>query len=206
MNTASNWEDRYRAADTPWDKGVPSPGLTAFLAEHPISGRVLVPGCGFGHDARALALAGGAALEVLGIDIAPSAVQKAAVLSAESTATQPLRCQFELADLFALPPAYQRAFDWVWEHTCFCAIDPSLRAKYVESVAYALKPGGHYLAVHYMNPEMGAGEYGPPFGTTDPELDALFLERFELLRAWVPTETYPGREGREQMRLYTLKG
>ncbi|HEX8296725.1 MAG TPA: thiopurine S-methyltransferase, partial [Chthoniobacteraceae bacterium] len=66
---ATDWESHYQQGDTPWEKGGPSPGLVDFLAAEPVTGRVLVPGCGFGHDVRALS-AGGA--DVLGVDLSPS--------------------------------------------------------------------------------------------------------------------------------------
>jgi 2-polyprenyl-3-methyl-5-hydroxy-6-metoxy-1,4-benzoquinol methylase len=70
-----DWDARYVAGDTPWDKGAAHPALQARLKKLPIAGRVLVPGCGAGHDVRALA-AGGAAF-VLGLDVAPSALNLA---------------------------------------------------------------------------------------------------------------------------------
>ena len=63
----TDWEANYQTNETPWEKGAPSPGLVEFLRTDPIHGRVLVPGCGFGHDARALAAT---ADEVVGIDSA----------------------------------------------------------------------------------------------------------------------------------------
>ena len=45
----TDWEDHYRRGETPWEKGAPSPGLMDDLAVHPVRGRVLVPGCGFGR-------------------------------------------------------------------------------------------------------------------------------------------------------------
>ncbi len=188
----TDWEDHYRRAETPWDKGSPCPGLVDFLAESPMRGRVLVPGCGLGHDVRALATS---AEEVLGIDIAPSAVEAARALPKVAGE------RYELADLFNLPPALRGAFDWVWEHTCFCAIDPSQRAAYVTAVADGLKPGGHLLAIFYLDPGNDSPDEGPPFEVSIPQLDALFSPRFTLLREWLPTRAYPGREGREWMRL-----
>ena len=70
----TDWEANYQRNETPWEKGAPSPGLVDFLRTEPVRGRVLVPGCGFGHDARALAAT---ADEVVGIDIAPLAVKGA---------------------------------------------------------------------------------------------------------------------------------
>ncbi len=192
MTMPTDWESKYQSSDTPWDKGAPSPGLVDFLAEHPIVGRVLVPGCGLGHDVRALS-AGGA--EVVGLDIAPSAVEAAAKLPVVG------RERYEVADLFALPPHLRGSFDWVWEHTCFCAIDPSHRPAYVESVAGALKPGGHLLAVFYLDPGNDHPDEGPPFEVSVAELERLFLPRFKLVREWLPGRAYPGREGREWMRL-----
>ena len=167
-----------------------------FLATSPIRGRVLVPGCGYGHDVRALAEN---ADEVVGIDIAPSAIQAAQLLPALG------RERYERADLFALPDHLRQSFDWVWEHTCFCAIDLAQRPGYVDAVAGALKPEGQFLAIFYLDPGNDRPDEGPPFGVSIEELDALFAPKFNLVREWLPARTYPGREGREWMRLYTVR-
>lgn len=192
----TDWEAQYEKGETPWDKGAPSPGLLDFLAAEPLRGRVLVPGCGAGHDVRALAKA---ADEVVGIDIASAAVRLAQ--SYPRVAGE----RYELADLFHLPPAMRGAFDWVWEHTCFCAIDPAQRADYVSAVARALKAGGSLLAIFYLDPGNSSPDEGPPFEVSVAELDRLFLPRFELVREWLPQRAYAGREGREWMRLMTVR-
>lgn len=189
---ATDWEAQYQKGETPWEKGAPSPGLVDFLAEQRVEGRVFVPGCGLGHDVRALAAQGA---EVVGLDIAQSAVEAA-------RAVPPVGGErYELGDLFALPERMPGTFDWVWEHTCFCAIDPSRRVDYVDAVHAALKPGGHLLAIFYLDPGNDSPDEGPPFEVSLAELDRLFLPRFELLREWLPARAYPGREGREWMRL-----
>ncbi|MDB6152983.1 MAG: SAM-dependent methyltransferase, partial [Chthoniobacteraceae bacterium] len=96
-------------------------------------------------------------------------------------------------------------FDWVWEHTCFCAIDPSKRTAYVDAVADALHPGGHLIAIFYLDPGRNHPDDGPPFEVSIAELNALFLPRFKLVDEWLPKHAYPGREGREWMRLLALK-
>jgi len=195
MMMSTDWESRYQTGDMPWEKGAAHPALIAFLKSNPVHGRVLVPGCGTGHDVRALAAT---ADEVVGLDISPSAVARAKAQPAIGGE------RYVLGDLFALPPSLRGAFDVVFEHTCFCAIDPSLRADYVAAVAGALKPGGHLLAVFYLDPGLDPGETGPPFGVTRAELDALFGSRFTMLREWPPPATYPGRESREACRLLQL--
>ena len=73
-----DWEQLYREGETPWEKGAAHPALIRWLNENPLSGRVLVPGCGFGYDVRALAATGA---EVVGLDIAPSAITTARAVS-----------------------------------------------------------------------------------------------------------------------------
>ena len=193
----TDWEAQYQKSETPWEKGAPSPGLVDFLALEPVRGWVLVPGCGFGHDVRALAAM---AEEVVGLDIAPSAIEGAARFPRVKDEV------YELANLFDLPPHLRGVFDWVWEQTCFCAIDPAMRTAYVEAVVSALKPGGRLLAIFYLDPGHDSPDEGPPFGVSVAELDAFFLPHFDLVREWLPARAYPGREGREWMRVMVRRG
>ena len=82
INEDRDWEALYQANDTFWDHGVASPGLVDYLAANPAlpPGQTLVPGCGSGHDARALAKAG---WSVTGLDLAPSSVPLAKRLADE---------------------------------------------------------------------------------------------------------------------------
>ena len=185
-----DWNRRYVEGDTPWDKGEAHPALDLALAQGALSGRVLVPGCGTGHDVRVLSARG---LEVTGLDIAPLALAKAVAHAPAG------REQYLEGDLFALPAELAGSFDGVFEHTCFCAIDPARRAAYVDAVASTLKPGGKLLAVFFLEP--GNDGDGPPFGCTRREVDALFGPRFRLLREWDSIPTYAEREGREMLRL-----
>ncbi|MBI4326084.1 MAG: methyltransferase domain-containing protein [Chloroflexi bacterium] len=183
----TNWEALYLAKDMPWEKGAPSPGLVDFLASHPGLGRgtVFVPGCGTGHDVRAWHRAGFAAV---GCDIAPSAIR----LAKERTKAERLAATFRLGDFLADKP--RRRFDWVFEHTLFCAIAPGRRDDYLPALLRWLKPDGQYLAVNYLIPDQD----GPPFGTTRAELWERFAPHFDLLREWVP-RSYPNRAGLELM-------
>lgn len=181
------WEERYRTGDMPWEKGEGSPGLVDFLAAHRElpRGSVCVPGCGTGHDVRTWAAAG---FDVFGCDLAPSAVR----LANERTVAAGLKARFEMKDFLKDEPPV--LFDWVFEHTLFCAIDPGGRDDYVKAVSRWLKPDGHYLAVNYLIPD----EDGPPFGTARDELVRRFSPHFELLSDWVP-RSYPNRTGLERM-------
>ncbi|HWW03132.1 MAG TPA: methyltransferase domain-containing protein [Candidatus Acidoferrum sp.] len=181
------WEARYRTKDMPWEKGAPSPGLVDFLAAHPelARGTVCVPGCGTGHDVLTWAQAG---FQTFGFDIAPSAVQ----LSRERAQAAKVEAQFQIADFLGTDPPF--LFDWIFEHTLFCAIQPIERDEYVRAVLCWLKPNGQYLAVNYLIPD----EDGPPFGTTREELVRRFSPHFKLREEWVP-RSYPNRTGLERM-------
>ena len=188
------WETRYQTSDTPWEKGAPSPGLVDFLASQPDLPRttVCVPGCGWGHDVRAWA---GAGFSAHGFDIAPTAIR----VSIERTRATGLTAEFRLGDFLRDEPPM--LFDWVFEHTLFCAIQPSERPAYVAALLRWLKPGGQYLAVNYLIPDTE----GPPFGTTRGELWERFSPHFELSREWVP-RSYPNRTGLELMLWWRRKG
>jgi len=186
-----DWNRRYEENDTPWDKGEAHPVLRDMLARDALSGRVLVPGCGSGHDVRELARRG---LDVVGLDVAPLALERARAHRPAGSET------YFRGDLFSLPPAWRGSFDGVFEHTCFCAIDPARREDYVTAVSAAVRPGGRLLAVFFADP--GNDGDGPPFGCTKGELDRLFAADFRLLEEHMEFSTYAERSGQELLRLY----
>ncbi|MDF1814452.1 MAG: methyltransferase [Verrucomicrobiales bacterium] len=197
----TNWEELYRDGISPWDKGAPAPPLVNWMQKNPglLQGRILVPGCGFGHDVREIVKASPSA-EVLGIDISPTALQAAGKLPKAGSET------YEQMDLFALPDTLKNSFDWIWEHTCFCAISPARRDEYVDAVHGALDNDGQLLAVFYLDPydEDHRPGGGPPHGTSREELEDRFLSggRFIVEEKFVPEVSYEGREEREMiMRL-----
>src|SRR5271169_4758618 len=116
--TREYWETRYRTNDMPWEKGAPSPGLVDFLAAHGELPRatVCVPGCGTGHDVLTWAQTG---FQAFGFDLAPSAVQ----LSRERALAARVGAEFQIADFLRSDPPF--LFDWIFEHTLFCAIQPA---------------------------------------------------------------------------------
>jgi SAM-dependent methyltransferase len=191
--SSTDWETRYQTGDMPWEKGEASPGLVDFLSEHSElpRGTVCVPGCGTGHDARVWARAG---FDVTGLDLAPSAIR----MSRERTAAAGLTAHFEVGDFLKDDPP--QPFDWIFEHTLFCAIDPADRDEYARAVLRWLKPGGDYLAVNYMIPDRD----GPPFGTTRPELWRRFSPSFDLVQELVP-RSYDNRTGLELLMWWRRK-
>ncbi|MGJ8638822.1 MAG: methyltransferase domain-containing protein [Opitutaceae bacterium] len=191
-----DWEAAYANDETPWDKGTPAPPLCEFLSTRSISGSVLVPGCGTGHDVRLLAGQGAA---VTGMDIAPRAVRKAQAFSAVRD-----EC-YRVDDFLNLPEEWHNRFDWVVEHTCLCAIDPGQRLAYSASVAKALKPGGYLLAVFFREVSDYTGD-GPPHPISAEQIETLFGESFERVDSFIPAQSYPSRPvGSEEVVLFKMK-
>ena len=164
---ASNWDQRYLEGSDRWELGKPAPPLDTFLrtnsrAPQP-KGRVLVPGCGRGHEAALLADLG---YEVIGLDFSSEAIQRAQVLHGTDRAA--LRwLQADLLDEVVLQEAGISAgsLQGVLEHTCFCAIDPAQREAYLDTVARLLAPGGWLLGLFWCHRRPD----GPPWGS-EPEL------------------------------------
>lgn len=179
----------------PWNRGEVSPALAEWVEKNEArlkTGRVLVPGCGVGHDVAWLAARG---VDVTGVDIAPTAVELA------KSQYPALAERFVVGDLFDLPKEWLGAFDAVVEHTCLSGMPPELRTAYRDGVLGAAKPGGLIVGVWFINPDLDPGETGPPFPLPVAELDAMFAGRCEVLEDYVPERAFPGREGRERLRV-----
>ncbi len=156
------WEQRYRRGDTGWDRGAASPALADFLTRvEPC--RVLIPGCGRGHEVVALAARG---FRVSAVDIAPSAI---ASLQA-ALARRGLEARVIEADIFDFAP--DKPFDAIYEQTCLCAIPPDRRKTYARRLAHWLKSGGMLYAL-FMQTGM---EGGPPFHCDILQMRGLFPE------------------------------
>ena len=193
-----DWEGRYRDDTARWDKGAAVPALTDWLdtLETPRTGKVVVPGCGRGHDASAVAQAWPDA-EVLGIDLSDTAIQEAKGRYALPN------LRFEVADYFAQPG--EEDLTAIIEHTCFCAIPPRLRVVYRDTAARRLQYGGLLVAVFYLHPieTEDDPDDGPPWGSSVPELNNLFdAATFEPMLSRVPKHAFKGRELRELLRVF----
>ena len=53
----------------------------------------------------------------------------------------------------------------------------------------------------FIDPGLNPGEVGPPFPFSVANLTALFAEGYEIVEDYVPDVAFPGREGRERVRV-----
>jgi SAM-dependent methyltransferase len=152
---------------------------------------MLVLGCGRGHDALLFARAG---FRVTGVDYAPSAIAAAT----QAASAQGLQVEFLQQDIFDLPPAHAEQFDYVVEHTCYCAIDPALRDRYVDLVVQLLKPGGRLIALFFTHNRPG----GPPYGATKAEIATRFGRQFECEHLELNPHSVESRRQEEHLGIF----
>ncbi|MGB6219721.1 methyltransferase domain-containing protein [Haloferula sp.] len=191
----TDWDGRWRSQDTPWDKGAPAPPLVELLstphAEQIIGQRVLVPGCGSGHDVRELARSGAIAT---GLDISATAVARAQQIESIQGAS------FIAGSFFDWE---SDPFDAIWEHTCFCAIEPDERVRYARACGRLIRPGGYLTGVFYLEPwPPGETPSPPPYRSEKAEIIQLLEPEFVLRWDKIPELSFPGREGREWLAVF----
>lgn len=187
---ADFWEGRYQEGTDRWDLGQPAPPFVELLnsVDAPPPGRIAVLGSGRGHDALLFAAHG---FEVTGFDFAPSAIEAAT----EAAQRRGLVAQFLQRDIFELATEFENQFDYVLEHTCFCAIAPEQRADYAALVRSILRPNGELIALFWAHSRPG----GPPYGVSLAELQQQFASDFEQILFAPVTNSVESRRDEEYL-------
>ena len=159
--------------------------------------RALVPGCGRGYAVTELAKA---CDEVLGIDIAPTAVAAAEarlsdVKHGSAEAEVIPRVAFRVADFFSCDLGVG-TFDVIYDYTFLCAIPPERRGDWAARMASLLRPGGKLVTIIF---PICSKAGGPPFAMSEDLVTGLLLPLgFRLtqpLRQLLPEEAHAGRSG-----------
>ena len=184
--SAKDWNQAYIDGETPWDKGTAAPPLKDWLKRNAMEGAILALGSGVGHDVRYLA---NYSEQVTGLDLSSRATDLAQAY--------PLVNQerFICGDFFSPDLFEDIQFDWLYEHTFFCAIHPDLRMQYLDRILSLLKSNGELLGIFFLETEGHSENFteGPPFKVSKDFLLKFFSPKFQILEAYVPTEHYSCR-------------
>jgi SAM-dependent methyltransferase len=191
------WEQLYRNSVTPWELGAAAPPFNTFLSS-PYAvepGKIVVPGCGSGNECLLFAAHG---FEVTGVDFALPAIEATMkkLSDAGLLGTKGFLLQRDIFNIHE----YDQYFDYVLEHTCFCAIHPSRRRQYAMTVRDLLKPGGKFIALWWLLDHAG----GPPFAVSKNEIFELFSNFFNIDLAFEPADSVPERRGKELFTIMSL--
>lgn len=167
--TATFWNERFRTRTTGWDRGDVHPQLLRCLSTGALRPcRILVPGCGAGHEVLHLAAAG---FEVTALDYAEQAVH----LVRQRLGDRGLRAEVLQADVRHWDAP--QPFDAIWEQTCLCALYPDDWSLYAQRLHRWLTPQGRLFALFMQSAKPGAEEgwiQGPPYHCDILAMRALF--------------------------------
>ena len=186
VNRANFWTNIYQTEEPGWDMKGPSPVLVNIVPKLKLTKqRILVLGCGEGHDAAYFAESGHI---VTAIDFSAEAISRAKKRYGHLT-----NLRFFEFNVFNLPENWTDSFDLIFEHTCYCAVDPLRRKELTKVWKRLLVPGGHLLGIFFAMYK----PVGPPFGGTEYEIHERLKKDFRFLY-WLRTKaSHPRRLGRE---------
>ena len=178
------WENRYQDDTARWDLGVISPPIKEYIDQLENKGlKILIPGAGNSYEAEYLFKKGFHNVYV--VDLAPSPLRNIKDRVPKFPEGQLLQANFFDIEM---------KFDLIIEQTFFCAIDPSLRDKYVSQASNLLNNGGKIIGLLFDAP---LNEDQPPFGGTKLEYIDRFSSKFLLNTMELATNSIDSRAGRE---------
>lgn len=186
MPNAAYWTHRYSTNKIGWDVGGVSPAFQLFfdqISRKDVS--ILIPGCGNAHEVHYLLEKGFTNITL--VDISPFPIEKLQNELKKQMETG--ICQVICSDFFTLEGKY----DFIFEQTFFCALDPSLRVAYVQKMVELLSPDGHLVGLLFDREFQG----GPPFGGSKAEYLSLFSNYFLVHTLRTCIHSIPPRAGTE---------
>lgn len=179
------WDKRYQQNETGWDIGAVSSPLKEYFDQlNNKSISILIPGCGNAYEAAYLLQNGFSNVTL--VDISPVVT---AQVSAQLEKYVGKQLRVITGDFFEL----DQTFDLIIEQTFFCALDPTLREKYVVKMKTLLKPGGKLVGVLFDRIFDG----GPPFGGNAAAYQKLFSPHFGQVMITPCYNSIPPRAGSE---------
>jgi len=179
------WEEKYKH-NIGWDLGRVSMPLSEYFDQlHNKALKILIPGCGNAYEAEYLIKLGFQNVYVL--DIATTVLE-----SFKKRFTYFPETHFFNENFFE----HKHKYDLIIEQTFFCALDPSLRKNYVETIHSLLNPGGKLAGVMFGS-EINPRDTNPPFGGSKQEYQELFSDKFTIKLMEECYNSIEKRAGRE---------
>jgi cyclopropane fatty-acyl-phospholipid synthase-like methyltransferase len=172
--TGGAWDEAYQHNEVPWDIGRPQPAIQRLADAGELIEPVLDSGCGSGEHAL---LAASMGLRVTGVDVAPTAIERARA----KARARGLPAEFLVGDVLALNgiDRLDRHFQTVIDMGCFHTFSNADRPIYAASLASVVDPGGvlHLLCFSEHTP----GTEGPR-RVTQGEIHGTFSRDWEVDR------------------------
>jgi SAM-dependent methyltransferase len=169
---AHDWDETYRRDDAPpWDIGRPQPVFQQLADDGLFIGAFLDSGCGTGEHTLLAATLGA---DAFGADLSSVAIDIARRKASERN----VDARFEAGDILelALP---EHGFDTVLDSGLFHSFDDADRARYVDVLRRATKPGARLILMCFSDRQ--PGDWGPR-RVTRAELETAFAEGWQVER------------------------
>ena len=190
VSSSDFWNDCYDKNDTGWDLGGTTPIFVDWCNNLNTKRKICIPGSGNGYDALYFADMGH---QVTTIDFAEEPIKK---LKKQSKINN-LNINIIQKDIFDLGQEFHNKFDYIVEYTCYCAIDPKMRNKYIDVMYNLLKAGGEFVGILFpLNKNLSEG--GPPFGVNLNKTINQFSNKFKLIDSAIHPLSIEPRKGNEQ--------
>ena len=215
----NRWELRWKHGQTGWDLGKRHPELyrlhkdlsSALYQDLKLENgfkKALVPGCGSGYDVFSLCEIAGME-RVVGLDVAPTANERANQLRAEMGEPYSSVAQFLVGNFFEFGRQGEHlseTFDLCFDYTFLCAMNVEDREKWAQSYARLLRRGGRLLTMIFPLRKMVDADTGPPYQISlDLARDLLEKVGFECVYHGEPQESPEGRKGNEYVAIWQKK-
>lgn len=178
------WNNRYETNDFGWDIGDVSEPLEKYIEQLDNKElKILIPGAGNAYEAEFLFKLGFKNVYVLDFAEAP-------LKNIKKRLSEFPNHQLIQQDFFE----HRGQYDLIIEQTFFCAINPTLRSKYVQHMRKLLAPKGKLVGLMF-NDVLNTDK--PPFGGSKEEYEKLFSDSFDIKKMDTCYNSIKPREGRE---------
>ncbi len=196
-DSASFWDEKYINNEAHWDMRTPTPVFEKLLdsGEFLTPGKILIAGCGKGHDAVLAAKKG---YDVYAVDFSIEAIK----LAKELADIENVRLNLVHEDIFKLDSVYSEYFDYVYDYVTYCSVLPERRKEYAGKIGRFLKKGGKLIAILFPVEERKGG---PPYAVDVKEFYELFSEHLQLKYSSKKINSIKPRQGREVLQVYIKK-
>jgi len=171
---AEFWQNRWRLADTPWERFAPC----AFVEEIPrildelklSKENVLVPGCGRGFDAFGCSQW---AQHTTGFDLSANAIDDAKSIHGSGV-------DFSVFDFCeGTPDEWKKSYDVVFDFAVYCALEEKQLDSYLDFVKECIRDRGAFFIV---SPEKCIGGLSnPPFEQSILSIEQKIGDSFSLV-------------------------
>lgn len=183
--SANYWQKRYLDQNTGWNAGRCTRPIATYIDQlNDLTLKILIPGCGHGHEAQYLYEKGFRNIHLC--DWAQEPLDQLQEKLSDLPANH-----FHQGDFFALQ---ETNFDLIIEQTFFCALSPNLRPQYAQKTASLLAPSGQLIGLLFKFP---LTEAGPPFGGSFSEYQQLFSPHFSKVQINDCYNSIKPRSGKE---------